>query len=70
MKNLSAIVNVNYDYKHKIVVVTYETGATRTYRGRVPFTVCDYIMEKSYYEGLNDATSFEPFLPFEGGMPF
>lgn len=48
------IKSVIYNLVKRTVTVFYKSGAIRTYRGRVPFTVCEYHMSINYQWGYND----------------
>lgn len=51
MKTCSHIAKIIYCYEKRSVTVFYVSGAVRTYRGRVPFPVCEYIGELNYNAG-------------------
>ena len=48
------IKSVIYNPVKRTVTAEYESGAVRTYRGRVPFSVAEYLMAQNYLWGYND----------------
>lgn len=51
MKTCNHIVKIVYCYEKRSVTVHYVSGAVRTYRGRIPFPVAEYIGELNYNAG-------------------
>ena len=50
------IKDVIYNPVKRTVTVYYLSGAVRTYRGRVPFSVCEYLTSFNYEWGFNDGS--------------
>ena len=51
MKNIESVI---YNPIKRTVVVYYKSGAVRTYRGRVPYPVVEYLIALNYAWGYND----------------
>lgn len=57
MKTCNHIVKIVYCYEKRLVTVCYISGAVRTYRGRVPYSVAEFIGESSYNAGYRKGYS-------------
>lgn len=47
------IKTVSYNYAKRSVTVHYVSGAVRTYKGRVPFSVCEYLISDNFDRGMD-----------------